>query len=145
MLYFVPLPLVLLMLLWLLGGPSAAALYVVQSAIAVVMLESVAFIEHYGLLREVNDVGKSVRMTPAHSWNAYHRFSSYLTFGLQRHADHHSLASNPYYLLKTDRDAPELPFGYPLMIALTFVPPLWRAIVHARLQATSQATRHTSK
>jgi alkane 1-monooxygenase len=134
MLYFVPLPLGLLALLWLLGGPAAAVFYVVQSAIAIVMLEAVAFIEHYGLLRAVGDVGKSGRMTLAHSWNTYHRFSNYLTFGLQRHADHHSLASKPYYLLDADADAPELPFGYPVMITLAFVPPLWRAVMHPRLE-----------
>lgn len=115
-------------------GLNGLIFWAVQALIAVVFLEVVSYIEHYGLLRERREDGKWSRQTPAHSWNAYQMFSSFLTFNLQRHADHHTSAMKPYYLLKTDEAAPRLPFGYPTMITIALIPPLWRYIIHPILE-----------
>lgn len=70
-------------------GPRALALFLFQAVFAVVLLEQINAIEHYGLLRERSPCGQYERVGPRHSWDAPHVVSSYLLFKLQVHADHH--------------------------------------------------------
>ena len=56
---------------------------------AIIVLEAIGYIEHYGLLRKQLPDGCYEKFTILHSWNAPHRFSNYLLFKLQRHSDHH--------------------------------------------------------
>jgi alkane 1-monooxygenase len=97
------------------------------------MLESVAYIEHYGLLRAKDADGKYEAMSPAHSWDCYGRFSNYLVFQLQRHADHHSHPTREFARLHTAGDAPRLPIGYPLLIGVAMVPHWWRRMMDPRV------------
>lgn len=110
-------------------GAVSLLLFLSQAIIAIVLLENVSYIEHYGLMRDKSESGYS-RMGVHHSWNSYHRFSNYLVFMLQRHADHHSVAEKEYYKLQTDDDSPELPFGYSVMATYAFIPPIWRKIMN---------------
>ena len=65
-------------------------------------------------------------------WNADHRASNWLLINLQRHSDHHSKPDRRFPLLQTygDDDAPQLPFGYPMMTMAALVPPLWRRMMN---------------
>jgi alkane 1-monooxygenase len=74
---------------------------------------------------------------PHHSWNAEHRVSNWLLINLQRHADHHTRPDRPFALLQTypEAEAPQLPFGYPVMTAMALVPPLWRRVMDPRVAA----------
>jgi alkane 1-monooxygenase len=65
-------------------------------------------------------------MSPANSWDCYGRFSNYLVFQLQHHADHHGYPTRPFSSLHTAVEAQKLPVGYPLLIGIAMVPPLWR-------------------
>ena len=51
------------------------------------------------------------------------------------HSDHHAKPDREYPLLqKYDKDqAPQLPFGYPLMIAICLIPVLWRKVMNPRV------------
>ena len=71
-----------------LGAWAGIALYFLQAVAAIFMLETTSYIEHYGLLRDKRPDGKYEPMSPANSWDCYGRFSNYLVFQLQRHADH---------------------------------------------------------
>ena len=62
---------------------------IVAAFAGVVMLESINYIEHYGLRRKQLPDGTFEKVTVRHSWNAPHRISNYLLFKLQRHSDHH--------------------------------------------------------
>ena len=115
-------------------GMVGLLLLIVQAVISVIVLEIVSYIEHYGLMRGKESDGRDEKMKVVHSWDSYHKFSSYLTFFLQRHADHHSNASKPYYLLKTNKDSSLLPAGYPVLIGLTLMPSLWRRIMNPLLE-----------
>jgi len=117
-----------------LGGKVGVAFFVLQAFIAVFMLEAVAYIEHYGLLRAKRTDGKYSPMSPAHSWDCYGRFSNYLMFQLQRHADHHSFPTKDFSSLQTVGEAPKLPVGYPLLIGIAMVPPWWRRLMNPRVQ-----------
>jgi alkane 1-monooxygenase len=106
-----------------------------QAVMAFLLLETINYIEHYGIVRREIAPGKYERVNPLHSWNANHIFSNLILFQLQRHSDHHAYASRPYQVLRHFDESPQLPFGYPLMILMATVPPLWFAVMNKRLQA----------
>jgi alkane 1-monooxygenase len=49
------------------------------------------------------------------------------------HSDHHRRSTHAYTRLGRDAAAPELPLGYAGTMAMAFVPPLWRCVMHPRL------------
>jgi alkane 1-monooxygenase len=57
-----------------------------------------------------------------------------LLFELTRHSDHHWKASKKYQVLASLEDAPQLPTGYPGMMLLSLVPPLYFALMDPRLE-----------
>jgi alkane 1-monooxygenase len=97
-----------------------------QSVLAFTLLELVNYIEHYGIVRK-QTAGKYERVNPLHSWNASHLISNFLLFQLQRHSDHHANAIKRYQVLTHYDESPQLPFGYPTMILMALLPPLWFA------------------
>jgi alkane 1-monooxygenase len=78
--------------------------------------------------------GKYERVNPLHSWNASHLVSNFFLFQLQRHSDHHANAIKRYQVLNHYDDSPQLPFGYPTMILIALLPPLWFAKMNPLLQ-----------
>ncbi|GEP41000.1 fatty acid desaturase [Brevifollis gellanilyticus] len=114
-----------------LGGIKGFAFFLLHLIGAHVILESVNYIQHYGLLRKMSD-GQYEKTGPEHSWDTYHFFSSYITFRVGHHSNHH-IAVRPYYLLYTQPEAPKLPVGYFWAIALVMIPPWWRHVAHPRL------------
>jgi alkane 1-monooxygenase len=119
----------------LLGGWAAVATMAVVGAVAALVLETINYLEHYGLEREQTENGRYERVRPHHSWNSAHRLSSYFMFGLVRHSDHHYLASRQYPVLRHHGDAPQLPFSYGTMFLVALVPPLWHRIMDPRVLA----------
>jgi alkane 1-monooxygenase len=87
-------------------GPLAAAWFFVQARSAVLMLETVNYIEHWGLVREAKKV-ESVD-----SWDTSNWFTLYTLVGLSRHADHHAQASRPYQKLRHFEETAKMPLGY---------------------------------
>jgi len=120
-----------------LGGPSGLALYLFSAGIAIWQLELVNYIEHYGLTRKHLGNGKYEHVQPRHSWNASHRASNWLLINLQRHSDHHYKPDRRFPLLQTysSDEAPQLPYGYPIMTMLAMVPPLWQRRMNPRVRA----------
>lgn len=127
--------------IWYLGSWFGILLFLLQAGIAVFMLEAVSYIEHYGLVRRKRADGKYEPMNPANSWDCYGRFSSYLVFQLQRHADHHAYPTRGFSNLRTAAEAPKLPVGYPLLIGVAMIPSLWRRLMDPRVMATRAACR----
>jgi alkane 1-monooxygenase len=109
-------------------GPVALSAWLLYVLVAHVLLEYVNYIEHYGLFRSPDE-----RVSELHSWNSDSRVSRYLLVDLSRHADHHFYASKPYHTLQTYDNAPELPGGYAALLVPALIPPLWKALVHPRL------------
>ena len=124
------------------------AFFFIQSLIAVLSLECVNYIEHYGILRKEIGNGRYERVNPLHSWNANHYYSNLMLFHLQRHSDHHAYAARPYQVLRHFEESPQLPYGYTMMIMMSLVPPLWFKVMNKRLetwQANSVDTEHIMK
>ena len=111
-------------------------LFSVQAFWAVFQLELVNYVEHYGLTRKHISDGKYEHVLPRHSWNAAHRASNWLLINLQRHSDHHYKPNRRFPLLQTysQDEAPQLPYGYPLMTMLAMFPTLWRKTMHPRIK-----------
>jgi len=119
------------------GGWEGLGLFAIQAGVAVWQLELVNYIEHYGLTRKHLGEGRYEHVLPRHSWNASHRASNWLLINLQRHSDHHYKPDRRFPLLQTypEEEAPQLPFGYPVMSLTAMVPPLWRRVMNPRVRA----------
>lgn len=122
----------LLLALYWLSGMWGLLFYVAHVIVAHVVLESVNYIQHYGLMRKQNG-GEYEKTGAEHSWDTYHFFSSYITFRVGHHSYHH-IAVKPYYLLDTEPEAPKLPVGYFWAIPMVFLPPWWRRVINPRLE-----------
>ncbi len=105
-----------------------------QAFLSFSLLEAVDYIEHYGIERKELSPGVYEKVNPKHSWNANFIYSNYFLFQLQRHADHHMYATKNYQLLDAYDDSPQLPNGYPAMVVLTLIPPLWFKLMNGRLE-----------
>ncbi|ABD53311.1 alkane 1-monooxygenase [Jannaschia sp. CCS1] len=118
------------------GGWVGLAIFLGQAFVAVWQLELTNYIEHYGLTRKHLGGGKYEHVQPRHSWNAAHKASNWLLINLQRHSDHHYKPDRPYPLLQTygEADAPQFPYGYPVMTAAAMVPPLWKRVMNPRVK-----------
>jgi alkane 1-monooxygenase len=126
-----------LILALILGGWSGVGLFLVQAGVAIWQLELVNYIEHYGLTRKHLGGGKYEHVQPHHSWNAAHRASNWLLINLQRHSDHHYKPDRRFPVLQNygADEAPQLPYGYPVMTMAAMVPPLWKRIMNPRVRA----------
>lgn len=126
---------------YLIAGAAGVAFFLVQSMVAILVLEMVNYIEHYGLERKKLANGLYERVTPYHSWNANHWLSNMLLFHLQRHSDHHTYGGRPYQILRHMDQSPQLPSGYLGMMVLCLFPPLWRAVMDKRVLAYREQLR----
>ncbi len=120
----------------ILGGWSGFGLFLVQAGVAIWQLELVNYIEHYGLTRKHLGGGKYEHVKPRHSWNAAHKASNWLLINLQRHSDHHYKPDRRFPVLQvhSEDEAPQLPYGYPVMTIAAMIPPLWRRIMNPRVR-----------
>jgi alkane 1-monooxygenase len=109
---------------------GAHALWLVQAAYAVFLLEAINYVEHYGLQRAPNEP-----FAARHARNADHPLTNGFVANLQRHSDHHLHAWKPYATLDARPDAPQLPTGYAGYLSLASVPRRWFAAMHTRLAA----------
>jgi len=98
--------------------------------VSFLFLESINYIEHYGLVRFKTPSGRYERVQPQHSWNSNFNIGRIVLYELTRHSDHHFKSSKKYQLLNSYEQSPTLPFGYPASILLSFIPPLWFKIMN---------------
>ncbi len=118
------------------------------AAIAVVgflLLESVNYIEHYGLRRKKLDNGNYERVSPQHSWNSDHELGRIFLYELTRHSDHHYKATRKYQVLRHFDHSPQMPMGYPAAILLSLLPPLWFRVMNGRARAVGMTSHLVSK
>lgn len=121
------------LLIGLYFGWATLGYFFIAAFIGVLLLETVNYIEHYGLKRKETGNGKYERAMPEHSWNSNQTVGRIMLFELSRHSDHHYLASRKYQLLRHHDDSPQLPTGYPGSMILAMLPPLWFAIMNKKI------------
>jgi len=97
------------------------------------LLETVNYIEHYGLLRLKTESGRYERVKEIHSWNSNHVVGRIVLYELTLHSDHHYKSSKKYQILECHDNSPEMPYGYPTSMVIAFFPPLWFSIMNKRI------------
>ncbi len=100
-----------------------------QSTVAILLLLSVDYIEHYGLQRKLKENGTYAPVSPEHSWDSYRAFTNYALVNLGYHSHHHFKAVAPFYELQKQESSSRLPFGYSGMILIATIPPLFIKIM----------------
>jgi len=81
----------------------------------------------------MNESGRYERVKHHHSWNSDHQIGRLMLFNLSRHSDHHFKASRKYQLLESIPESPQMPTGYPGMMLLATVPPLFFWVMNKRI------------
>ena len=125
MLIFTIIEFIYLSLVWFFFGFYILVMAVLTALVAVLLLESVNYIEHYGLRRKILESGRYEPVQIHHSWNSNHSLGRIFLFELTRHADHHYKSTRPYQILRHYDESPQLPMGYPAAIILSLIPPIW--------------------
>ncbi len=116
--------------------------YLIAAVFGFLLLETVNYIEHYGLSRKKGDHGYH-KVLPIHSWNSNHPLGRLILFELSRHSDHHFRANRKYQILRYHEDSPQMPTGYPGMMVLSLFPPLWFRVMNPRVRALQE--KYTEK
>ena len=117
-------------LIYLLSQFLGLVIFLLISFISKFLLESINYIEHYGLIRVP---GQPVR--PAHSWNSNHYLSSIYLCNVTRHSAHHEKSNLKYWELQPYQNAPKTPFGYLSVLYLTiFFPYIYRRLMEEKLR-----------
>lgn len=113
-------------------GIATVAYFAIAAFIGHLLLETINYIEHYGLMREL--IGdRYERVKPEHSWNSDHLIGRIHLFELSRHSDHHYRPGRKYQILRHMDESPQMPTGYPGMMILATIPPLWFAVMNKRV------------
>lgn len=125
--------LALFLLIYSVYGGFVLMQFIKVAAIGILLLETVNYIEHYGLLRKKRENGSYERVRRIHSWNSNHVLGRSVLFELTRHSDHHYKPDRPYQLLESHEESPTMPTGYPGMMLLAFFPPLFFKVMNNRI------------
>ena len=107
--------------------------FILAAVVGILLLETVNYIEHYALLRNKNQKGRYERVRHTHSWNSDHQIGRLMLFNLSRHSDHHYKASKKYQILESLEDSPQMPTGYPGMMVVALIPPVWFSMMNRHL------------
>lgn len=111
-------------------GLESAISMAFAAFIGALLLETINYIEHYGLVRNKTKDGLYEIVTEKHSWNSNHIVGRLLLFELSRHSDHHAKSTKKFQELKSIENAPQMPTGYPGMMVLSLIYPLWLKVMN---------------
>ena len=115
---------------YFIAGLNGVVMFICIAIFAKLFLESVNYMEHYGLVR--------VPGTPVavhHSWNSNKLVSSLLLYNLTRHSHHHEQGSLEFWKLRPRANAPEMPYGYlSTLYLVVFFPWLYRRMMEPKLE-----------
>jgi len=131
----------LIAVIWSTLGTITLFYYLSAALFGILLLETINYIEHYGLIRKQHQNGMYERVQPWHSWNSDFPIGRIILFELTRHSDHHYKASKKYHTLQHLEESPQLPTGYPGMMLLSLIPPLWFKIVNPKLKRLNQSSQ----
>ncbi|SVC19757.1 uncharacterized protein METZ01_LOCUS272611, partial [marine metagenome] len=112
------------------AGWNGVLMFLGIAIFAKLFLESVNYMEHYGLVRE-----EGTPVALHHSWNTNKRVSSLLLYNLTRHSHHHEQGSLEFWKLSPKGEAPEMPYGYlSTLYLVVFFPWLYRKMMEPKLE-----------
>ena len=132
MIRFQVIQLILIISIAIVVGIEIMGLFMIGALIGILTLETVNYIEHYGLSRQKSG-NNYERTKPIHSWNSNHPIGRLLLLELSRHSDHHYMANRKYQVLRDFQESPQMPTGYPGMMLLALFPPAWFKVMNKRI------------
>ncbi|WP_417590038.1 alkane 1-monooxygenase [Owenweeksia hongkongensis] len=115
-------------------GITAVLGFCVAAFTGILLLETVNYIEHYGLSRNKVSDNRYENATVIHSWNSNYLVGRLMLFELSRHSDHHANPVKKYQVLESYDESPQMPTGYPGMMILSAFPPLWFTVMNKRVR-----------
>jgi len=130
MIQFVIVQILFLAVVFLLYGTVGGLFFIGAAVGGFLLLETVNYIEHYGLRRKELAPGIFEPVQPHHSWNSEHQLGRIFLYELSRHSDHHYKANRKYQNLRYFPQAPQLSFGYPASMLLSTIPFLWFKLIN---------------
>ncbi|WP_452221617.1 alkane 1-monooxygenase [Lacinutrix salivirga] len=133
MLWFTIFQVAYLLVVFLVFGFNGFVFALASGIIGFILLETVNYIEHYGLLRLKTKSGRYERVKQMHSWNSNHVIGRIVLYELTRHSDHHYKTNKKYQILDCHEDSPQMPYGYPTSMLIALCPPLWFKIMNKRV------------
>lgn len=108
---------------WAVAGPLAAAVAGGSMLVAKALVEGFNYFQHYGLVRVE---GSPIKLH--HAWNHLGAIVRPLGSEITNHIHHHLDSYTPFYDLKPEPNAPQMPSLF-LCFALGLVPPLWFKLI----------------
>lgn len=99
--------LILIALIFYRYGWVATGLFLYQSFIAVRILETINYVQHWGLTDK--------RYSNTFGWVNNAWFTHYLLMGLANHIGHHQDEKKHYYEIAYSNQGPQMPYGYLIM------------------------------
>lgn len=136
MLWYMLFQLLYLAVIYIIFGLKGVLFASGAGVVGFLLLETVNYIEHYGLLRHKLPSGRYERVQEIHSWNSNHVLGRIVLYELTRHSDHHYISSKKYQLLDYHNTSPQMPYGYPTSMVLSLLPPLWFKIMNPLIPET---------
>jgi len=140
MFWYVIIQLTYLMVIFLIFGQVGLLFAIGAAFVGFLLLETVNYIEHYGLLRKKLASGRYERVQEVHSWNSNHVVGRIVLYELTRHSDHHYKSSKKYQTLDYHEISPQMPYGYPTSMVISFFPPLWFKLMNPRIPETMKTS-----
>ncbi len=133
MIIYTLIPLLFLTTIYFFFNFNTMLIYGITGIYGISVLEAQNYFAHYGLRRKKQENGRYEKVQPKHSWNSDHLIGRVLLFELTRHSDHHHMGAKPFQLLESKKDSPLLPFGYPMMLMLSYFPFIFKPIMKKHL------------
>jgi alkane 1-monooxygenase len=121
-------------------GWAGGLFFLVQSIVAIMYLDVINYLQHYGLTRRLLPGGRPEPVADHHSWAQGLLLDDLILLNLPRHSNHHVQPQLPFQLLSAAENAPRYPLPYGLMTLVVLVPALFRRIAHRRLDRFEAAS-----
>lgn len=117
------------LLLYLCLGLQSLIAFWSMSFIAIVLMEMVNYLSHYGLTRTIDAKGRPEPVQNRHSWESNNKVTNWFIFNAGKHSHHHRSPFQSYETLALSHERDFLPHGLPLMTLIAFLPPLYFKIM----------------
>jgi alkane 1-monooxygenase len=125
--------------LYLALGPVTCAVFGFASAMAIVLMEIVNYVSHYGLTRAVDSAGRPEPVQNKHSWESNNKVTNWFIFNAGKHSHHHRHPTHTHDELTLCHEKDYLPYGLPLMTLIALVPPLYFRLMNPLLDRREEA------
>ena len=133
-----------LALAWMVWGKIGCIFFLLQSLIAILQLDAINYLQHYGLTRKADEGGQFEPVDTHHSWSDGKFLYGLLLLNLFRHGEHHVYPGRAYPLLGPPDEMPGYPYNYTVMFLLLLVPQWFQSVVHPHLDHfQAQTNVHT--